>query len=244
MGYPQIGISFASVQHLKGLGLEFKDNFSDNSIHWAWNVIKHEENHRIVEENGVLKIETLSPTPNARWLCNGEAYNEAPKVFMNVMGYPAEIVAKIEALTLGDDTQAGLFFSLYPDSQSPPYYNAIVRRKEVGAEPFNGVGITDAFGNRCAWMSQDDIQNLPVWLRIRIGCYAQDAPWLSMAFSLDGATWIELWNDLGIFEYIAGNQGAGLTVGLFISNDVFNIANFHPIVSWFGSFKMKIVTKD
>jgi len=240
MAYPQIGISFASVQHLKGLGLEFKDNFSDGSIFWAWRCEYLGEQQGLIEEGGLLKVFLTGVNQNYYW---GKEYegNGCPKVFVGVPGYPCEIIAKLSALTLAVNTQSGLFISALPRSLNEFNYMGIVRRKEAD---FDGVCVV-LHGERVAWLSQDDITTLPLWLKIRIGNFSDGSSHIIFSYSIDGVNWLpavgEEWIDYDSADEL---YSMNLSAGLFSSNYFIRPGDKNNCAGHFDSFKIKVISKD
>jgi hypothetical protein len=224
-------------------GVEFRDNFSEDvpsfgDMFWAWRKDNEKEDTKIIkQENGVLKIQIAEAVPDARWA-------NAPKVLIGLPNIPCEIIAKIGALSLGDDCQAGIFLANRESTGFCDHFG-LVRRKTLANEheAFNGVGVIHGqhltSSELFLHLAQDGIENLPIFLRIRIGGFSPGFEHAIFSYSLDGVTWLGNWIDYCAIDHFSSWP---LAVGLFMENYIEGIVKNNGYV-WFDFFEMKSATK-
>jgi len=229
MAYPQIGISFGSIQNLKGLGLEFKDTFSDSSIFWAWRTYLGitPANKTIAEEEGRLKIAIASGI-QGRW---DSSYNEAPRIFISPTALPCEIITKLVEFTENNNVQAGLFIAKAPLSIGANNPLAIVRRKSTEATPIDGVAVT--WDGISVLAYANGITTLPIWFRIRIANATYYAMKAIFDYSVDGVNWTTLWTENATTVFNSYSVAAGLNA----QNNVY-LAGASAVYASFDFFRM------
>jgi len=230
MAYPQIGISFGSIQNLKGLGLEFKDTFSDSSIHWSWRQFKGEvsqEGKSIVEASGCLTL-GIAATKDGLW---DATKNEAPRIFTGIIAYPCEIIAKLIAATQGARTQAGLFISKSPVSFGSEAYLTIIKRRAIDGT-YQIQVIKSTTGSDIILASVNTTEVLPLWFKMRVSNFCYYGATIYLDYSFDGVHYTNLYNFQGWLEFTLTQPG----VGLFVMNG-WN-ATYNAISASFDFFRM------
>jgi len=215
--------------------LEFIDNFADASQFWAWRLFRGEASEvgkTGTEEGAKYQLAVLT-TKNGKW---DDSNNEAPRLFMSPLCFPCEIITRLDDVgTLNDNTFAGLFISKRPAGFGGNLSYAIGRKRDDG-ESINGICVVE---NTYSNLATTTITDLPVWLRLRVGCVAYASLNVYFDYSLDGVNWVNLYHQ-GSGWAVFSIMGVG--VGLYVANgaNANNSPSTNEIVGRFDSFRMKL----
>lgn len=213
----------------------FADNFSDASIHWAWRLFLGEVSETGksgTEASGQYQLAVTSGY-DGKW---DTSNNEAPRLFVSPLCAPCEIITRLDNVgTISDNTFAGLFISKRPAGFGSNLSYAIGRKRDDG-ESINGICVVE---NTYSNLATTAVTDLPVWLRLRIGCVAYGSLNVWFDYSVDGVSWTNLYR-----------QGSGVTVfsipsvgvGLYVANgaDANDSASKNEIVGKFDSFTVSM----
>ena len=172
----------------------FADTFSDASIHWAWEEFKGASDltQKTIQEASGKMLLSVNANYKAYWDHN---YVEAPKVFIGLSTYPCEVITRLDETTspINDETLAGLFISKAPLAYGANLHYSIGRVRKDSAT-LNGLAVMkDSFNI----LASNAITTLPVWLRIRACADSQGASHFYFDYSLDGTTWVTVWELTG-----------------------------------------------
>ena len=215
--------------------LEFIDNFADASRFWAWRLFLGEVSEvgkTGTEEGGKYQLAVLT-TKNGKW---DSSNNEAPRIFMSPLCFPCEIITRLDDVgTPNDNTFAGLVISKRPAGFGSNLSYAIGRKRDDG-ESINGICVVE---NTYSNLATTAITDLPVWLRIRVGCVAYASLNVYFDYSIDGVNWVNLYHQ-GSGWVTFSIPGVG--VGLYVANgaDADDSASKNEIVGKFDFFQMKL----
>ena len=194
---------------------EFIDNFADASIHWVWQQFKGEldgTEKTITESGGTLNL-GINNNYRGWWDHN---YVEAPKVFIGLSTYPCEIITRLDETTspISDETLAGLFISKSPLGYGSTLHYSIgrVRKDSVSLD---GLAVMKDSYNI---LDSNAITTLPVWLRIRVGNDSMNASHFYFDYSLNGTTWVNMWELTG--DHPNSFSFAPASVGLYVVNGI------------------------
>lgn len=228
----QVGIPIFPTMELRGAKLKFRDNFADADEFWAWRkflgTIPAGKSGWEVAGQYNLQV---SNGWNGKW---DSSNMEAPLLFISPIAYPCEIVTKLDEVTLNDKTFAGLFIS-----KSPMGFGAEISlsigRKRHDASGINGICVVE---NTFENLAITAIRNLPVWLRLRIGCVAYHSLNVWFDYSIDGVNWINLYHQSAGWSFFAISGGS---VGLYVANgaDLNDSISTNLILGKFDFFQMK-----
>jgi len=221
----QVGIPLFYLQELSGLRFRFKDNFADESQHWAWRLFKGELSEvgkEGVEQNGYYQL-SVADTKDGRWDTDD---NEAPRLIVGVPSVPCEIKTRLDYFTDIENSCAGLFITGGPTTFGGSHFFAIVRKHTATtdgiavvetAQPLNGTA---------------PITTLPVWLRIRLGCAAYCAINAYFDYSHDGVNWTTLWVQNTGWQFL---NITSIATGIFVNN----FSDFKAVTGRFDFFRIE-----
>jgi len=222
----QVGIPLFYLQGMGGGAvLKFRDLFNDSSQFWAWLLFKGELSEvgkTGTEINGQYQLAIL-PDTNGEWNSDN---NEAPRLIINPLSIPCEIITRLDSFVNTIDGHAGLFVAKDPTCFGSTNFIAICR-KQTGTH--NGIAVVD---NNTSMLAGVLITTLPMWFRIRLGCNARFSLNAYFDYSLDGLNWTNLWiHNTGVITFSTSSSA----VGLFVSN----FASHNETVGGFDHFIMR-----
>ncbi len=229
----QVGIPIFPIMELRGITkLKFRDNFADADEFWAWR-----------------KFLGAAPAGKSGWEAGGQ-YNlqvnngwngkwdssnpQAPQIFMSPIAYPCEVIAKLDEVTLNDKTFAGLFLSKRPTGFGANNVYAIGRKRH-DAIALNGIATVENTFND---LDRTAVVDLPIWLRLRIGCVAYTSLNVWFDYSIDGVNWINSYHQAT--GWVAFSL-PDVAVGLYVANgaDLNDSVSKNLILGKFDFFQMK-----
>lgn len=221
-----LGIPLFYLQELKGIMMQFRDNFADQSLYWAWNTDEVYGNKEVIETaTGKLLIRVTGAATNAKWR---DTDNFAPKVVIGGGAFPLEVIVKMESVVMGENTQAGLYISGNPGGMGS---NMCIVRVYYD-DAWNGLKV---FYNETVQRWQGEISDDPIFFRIRVGNWTFDRKKVIFGYSLNGVQWIDVYEEAS--TPWADQWGMG--VGMFVSNDSKNLGDRNPVSAQFDYFKMR-----
>jgi len=227
-----IGIPLFYSQELRGIMMQFRDNFADRSLYWAWNTDEADDIRHVVSETDVPgKLSIIAEGGgtegyNSRWR-GGD--NFAPKVVIGGGAYPLEIITKMENYALGVDTQAGLYIAGNPGGVGSNMWITRCRK----ASGFNGLVVM--YEETVQRFAQDEIQDVPIFFRIRVGNWTYDRKKVIFGYSLNGVNWVDVYEEVST----PWDDTWGMGIGLFVSNDTEYLTNYNGVSAQFDYFKMR-----
>jgi len=213
----------------------FADTFSDASIHWAWRLFLGESSEvgkSGTEASGQYQL-AIASGYNGKW---DGSNSEAPRLFLSPLCAPCEVVTRLDDVgTISDNTFAGLFISKRPVGFGGTLSYAIGRKRDDG-ESINGICVVgDTYSN----LATTAVTDLPIWLRLRVGCVAYSSLNVWFDYSLDGVSWTNLYRQAsgGVAFSISG-----VGVGLYVANgaDANDSASKNVIAGKFDSFTVSM----
>lgn len=206
--------------YLQGMGggalLKFRDLFNDASIYWGWKQWKGtlDTTHKNVQEINGQMLLSVEGGYRGYW---DENYAEAPEVIIGTLTYPCEVVTRLDEVTspINDDTFAGLFISKAPMGFGSASHFSIGRcRKDT---PLGVAGLA-VLKDGYTILNHNAVTTLPVWLRMRIGNITWQAAHVYFDYSLDGLTWVNMYEWKGEEAPHIGFSINPASVGLCVIN--------------------------
>ncbi len=183
----------------------FLDNFDDAARHWSWYDHNVAAGKSISESGSVLTISVAAGT-SSDWWSNA---NSAPKAIMSIPSAPCDIVTKINAFTVNDCCQAGLFIAADPIGQGSTYAYFLTYGN-------SGIGVSAA---GVSSLGSNPSTTLPVWLRIRVLNENKASFRAIFSFSVDGAAFTDVYTLTG-YPILAGKPSCGIFVKNWTGNAI------------------------
>jgi len=203
----QVGIPLFYLQGMGGGAvLKFRDLFNDSSIYWAWRQHKGSSAvGKLIQEADGRILLGIQPATTGCWVTS---YNECPKIFMNAIAYPCEIITRLDTITdpINDHTEAGLFISKHPKGYGADNEICITRRRD-DLDTVNGLCVSR---NAVVVLASNAITTLPVWLRIRLSSAVYYTLNCYFDYSLDGLNWVEMYHCEATTYFSLNPVGVGL----------------------------------
>jgi hypothetical protein len=189
--------------------IQFRDDFDDASVYWAWR--QNPGSAGTITEAGDVLTLSITSALGRDW--RQSEWDESPRIFVGLCGYPAIVETKINSFTVNDGISAYIFASYNPgyDYKDGTW---ILARERSSVGGWNGLA---AWANN-VYEATNAVTTMPIWLRLKIGSsstYYSDR--VIMEYSTDGETWVNL---ATVESNLAGAAGIDLHVGLGLCNKV------------------------
>lgn len=193
----------------------FIDNFDDASRHWAWYDHNVAAGKSISESGSALTISVAAGTPSDWWSNS----NSAPKAIMSIPSAPCDILTKVNAFTVNDCCQAGLFIAADPIGQGSTYAYFLTFGN-------TGIGVS---ASGVASLGSNPSTTLPVWLRIRVLNENKGSFRAIFSFSLDGSSFTDVYTLSG-YPILAGKPSCGIFVKNWTGNAISAPFEFFKVI--------------
>lgn len=193
----------------------FVDEFDDASRHWAWYDHNVAAGKTISESGSALTISVAAGTPSDWW----SNLNSAPKAIMSIPSAPCEILTKVNAFTVNDCCQAGLFIAADPIGQGSAYAYFLTFGN-------TGIGVS---ASGVSSLGSNPSTALPVWLRIRVLNENKTSFRAIFSFSVNGSTFTDVYT-LSAYPILAGKPACGIFVKNWTGNAISAPFEFFKVI--------------
>jgi len=232
----QAGIPLFYLQELANISskLKFDDSFSGSSLSWHWNEFLGDipTGASVVVQNGKVEIK-IDEGFNGNWK---SSTNDAPRIYINMLSQPCIIKTKLSYFSNPNgDGFAGLFIGKQSIGDPNVDYFCFGRGiNDQGNGGTEGIRVTQQCGAIQAEVV--GLTQLPIWLRIRLSCYDEQAVLAYYDYSVDNLNWTNLFSQKGDPSPVLGRKDGGQTVGLVCGNGTYLAGTYYGCHAKFDRF--------